>query len=538
MADNTYRSRFINHNVFGWAIDSFDALKDILGAFNLNDYVNRFRNSSFARINSIYENSTFKLNLGGATDKNKLKSTDKPIGVFDFSLASQGLYRVPEYYSEKLAKENPTRFIESQLPSGVVPPNFVSEVTILGKKNFIFKDDGIDYDCIIRQKGSAAIDQNIVGAKLKYATRSRKVYLTYNKKRGKVKYVEIYSLFYYKSLEGDLQYAIRHIPALMVADYFDSIGIKTRFYMTRFVQLKEGKSYKVRNVLDNGTELPLYQKSTDRQGNRHSLFVQPIIVKDFGEEMDKAMAFVVSSQLSKGVYTNVASKVLRIETRNILPEVMGQPDWQQNDYFEGLERYRNKYQEYVDLGIFKSKEVIPEAMVFFHDMIIKTKLSNFFKALKPYFKKKVILEEEMILDVNVNQFFCLWMRTSANVLKHKINIINSDEMVKDISEIEKDLMNTRDEFKMCIKNIANKQIQEYLKEFGYRIFGKSDETYNIHGYNIFGANDNILLKRYIRNITDEITTYAEGDIYATPIERIEFRQEILKNVNKALENFQ
>jgi len=217
---------------------------------------------------------------------------------------------------------------------------------------------------------------------------------------------------------------------------------------------------------------------------------------------------------------------------------MGQPDWQQNDYFEGLERYRNKYQEYVDLGIFKSKEVIPEAMVFFHDMIIKTKLSNFFKALKPYFKKKVILEEEMILDVNVNQFFCLWMRTSANVLKHKINIINSDEMVKDISEIEKDLMNTRDEFKMCIKNIANKQIQEYLKEFGYRIFGKSDETYNIHGYNIFGANDNILLKRYIRNITDEITTYAEGDIYATPIERIEFRQEILKNVNKALENFQ
>lgn len=533
MAANKFRRQFLGLNVLGWTIDSFAALKEVLGSFDLDNYVKNYRNSSFKKINNIFANSTFKLNLGGSTDKHKLQTTDKPIGIFDFSLASRGLYRVPEYYSEKLAIENPTRFIDSELPSGVVPANYVNEITILGKKHFIFTDNGVDYECEIRQKGKTAIEQNVSGAKLKFATRNRKVYLTYNKKRGKVKYVEIYSLFYYTSLSGDLQYAIRHIPALMVAEYFDTIGIKTRFYMTRFVVLPS--NLRLQETLPNGTVLPMYDKSIDKFGRKNSLFIQPIIVKDFGQEMDKAFALMVSSTGFQEVYQRTAKNVLKYETTKDNPPTMGQPQWRQNDYFEGIERYRNKYKEYVDLGVFKSKEVIPEAMVFFHDMIIKTNLQTFLNVLKGILPN--ISEDAIILDLNVNEFFCLWMRTSANVLKHKINIINSQEMIKDITEIERDLTNTRDEFFICINNIKNLRIKKYLNDFGREIFGKYDEDLSIYGYNIFGVNDNILLKRYVTNITDEITTYAEGDIYATPLERQEFREEIYKNTLTALANF-
>jgi hypothetical protein len=537
---NTYGTTFENHNIFGWTVDDFEVYQEALAQegnrLDLQEQVREYTENSFDSINALFEGATFKLNLGGATDKNKLKTTDKPMGVFDFSLASRGLYRVSEYYSEKLALEKPNRFIESELPSGVVPANFVNEVVLLGKKHFIFTDDGVDYDCQIRQKGETAIEQNVKGAKLKFATRNRKVYLTYDKKRGKVKYVEIYSLFYYTNLRGDLQFAIRHIPALMVADYFDSIGIKVRFYMTRFVQFDDVLPLQ-EYYNKNGTQvkLPMYDKSVDRRGYTPSLFIQPFIVKEFGQEMDKAFALMVSSSNYSSVYNEVTRNVLKKESSNLNPPTGGQPYWSQNDYFEGLERYRNKYKEYVDLGIFKSKEVLPEAMVFFHDIIIREKLNDFFRGLSPLLPN--IEDSDRLLDLDVNQFFYLWMRTSANVLKHKINIINSEEMIKDIAEIERDLTNTKYEFEDMLTKIQNPNIKTFLTDFGYPLFAKFDVTRNMYGYNIFSANGNILLKSYVTNITDEITTYAEGNIYSTPQENQEFREQILMNCLKALENF-
>jgi hypothetical protein len=537
---------FENYNILSWTIDDFEQFNSGLAqqdpSFNLNDYVQDYKNDSFDdKISLLFDNAPFKLNLGGSTDKSKLTTTDKPMGIFDFSLASRGLYRVPEYYSSKLAIEKPKRFEESGLASGVVPAIFVTERTFLGKKQYIFTDGGVDYECEVIQKGEMAIEQGVPGAKLKYATRNRKVYLTYKRKRGKVKYVEIYSLFYYTSLSGDTQFAIRHIPALMVAEYFESVGIKVRFYMTRFVDLST--NLPLRSNLPNGTRLPMYDISRNTTRTSRGLFVQPFIVKEFGQEMDKAFAFMVSSSYHSGVYGRLAEYALKTETTNNNPHTGGNPDWSQNDYFEGVERYRNKYQEYVKLGIFKSKEVLPEAMVFFHDMVIKWRINRFLSNLSSYFPNKS--QDEALIDVNVNGFFTLWMRASANVLKHKINIINSDEMMKDITEIDKDLHNTKDEFELIIQNVAEirssnsgePNLREYLREFGTSILGKLDESRREYGYNVIGVNGNITLKRYVTNITDEITTYAEGNIYATPIERQEFRNEILMNVLKALENF-
>ena len=60
----------------------------------------------------MYTQAPLALNLGGDTEKTKIKPTDKSTGVFDFSLASIGMYKVPEYYSAELAKEQPNKFVE------------------------------------------------------------------------------------------------------------------------------------------------------------------------------------------------------------------------------------------------------------------------------------------------------------------------------------------------------------------------------------------------------------------------------------------
>ena len=132
---------FRGFNVLCWTIDSFDQLYGMLRNrnFNLSNYLQQYKQNSYDnKISLLYEAAPIKLNLGGETEKSKLVTTAKPIGVFDFSLASTGLYRVTEYYSDKLAKEYPDKFKIYELPSGVVPPNLVKQDYVLGQKRFYY----------------------------------------------------------------------------------------------------------------------------------------------------------------------------------------------------------------------------------------------------------------------------------------------------------------------------------------------------------------------------------------------------------------
>lgn len=537
---------FENHNILGWVIDDFDQIQNAINSesylSDYNDYLNRYKQNVYnSEVSILYENAPFKLNLGGETEKSKLVTTDKPIGIFDFSLASRGLYRVPEYYSERLAEEKPDRFEGYDLPKGVVPPTYIKQTNILGKNIYTFVDGSEEYNCVIRQKGETAIEQNIKNARLKFATRNRKVYLTYKRNRGKVKYVEIYSLFYYTSLYGNLQFAIRHIPAMMVADYLESIGIKVRFYMTRFVDL--GGKLPLRKMVD-GVKMPMYEKATNK--NADGLFIQPIIAKEFSQDFDKAAALLTSASSYTGVYNSIAKYALKKETTASNPQTGGNPDWCQNDYFEGFERYRNKYQEYVKLGIFKSKEVTSDAMIFFHDMVIKTRFESFASQIQSYIKKD---EAESLIDPNINPFFVWWMQTSGNVLKHKVNILNSDDYKKDLAEIEKDLLKTIDELNVLLKYVSPitktsspTTLTEYLEEFGYKIIGETEGICSygyggIFGYNIVDNNRELTFRTYIINIASEITTYAVGGLYETSDEQKEYRDAIFNGVLDALSNF-
>lgn len=534
-----FQDTFSNIPILAWAIDDWEQFYKMLPArFDLKEYLKKYKESSFDdKISLLFEKAPLNLNLGGETEKTKLVATDKPIGIFDFSMASRGLYRVPEYFSKRLEIEYPDRFKEFELPSGVVPNNLVKQDIVGEKKQYYFEDENGRFDCVIQQKGEAAIEQGLPDAKLKYATRNKKVYLTYKRKRGKVKYVEIYSLFYYTSLYGDVQYAIRHIPAMMVAEYLESIGVMTRIYMTRFVRIGRDRDRKLRKSVD-GLTLPMESLIPKAEvSSKGALFVQPIIAKEFGQEFDKELGFMISSNNFNDVYEELASASQRKEMSDGYA-IYGSPDWSQNDYWEGVERYRNKYKEYVKKGIFKSKEVLPEAMLFFHDMAIKNYFGEFIYSLISSYndipQNKRITEAQVLILPEFNPYFNWWMRLSATNLKNKINIINSLELRKDIAAIDVDLQKFIDEFKIIIQNIPDKYkydddlLKVRLEEIGNQIFVE---------YAIYNTRNQYAFKNYILNITTEITTYAEGVYYATADEDIEKRDELVQNVITELQNF-
>lgn len=541
--------QFEGQNVFGWAIDDWDTFNEAIekqfsgGNSGYLNYLEKFQKDSYKKIELLFESASIPLNLGGQTDKARLIATDKPMGVFDFGLATRGMYKVPEYFSQRLADDYPDKFKEYELEAGIVPPNLIKQVG----KEFFYEDSDGRFQCIIQQKGTRAIDLGVVGAKKKYATRNKKVYLTFKRNRGKVRYAEIYSLFYYTSLNTDVQFAIRHIPALMVAEYLESIGIKTRFYMTRFVQLSFNMDIREKDA--SGNKLPLYDKNPKKKFYGNSLFIQPIIAKDFAEEFDKARAFLISTRNMSSVYDAMAKYSLKKEVMNDSPPTGGNPDWQQDDYFEGLDRYRNKYNLYNKLGFFRSKEVLPEAMLFFHDMVIKWRFASFIGKGMDYFNNVHKNETEFLLDNYVNPFFNWWMRLSANNLKNKVMLINSNELVKDLKNMYNNLELLVDELKFIVNNIPEKDpkyrldgFKNYILSLGNRLLEPTNEKTDTYGYTIIGDKLNnkgkITFKAYITTITSEISTYAEGEMFMVDKETKERKDELLNNIQEALiQNF-
>jgi hypothetical protein len=536
----SFGKTFANKPVLAWAIDDWETFYEAVGAnnaqtLNFTTYLERFKNNIYnEEILPLYTQAPLALNLGGDTEKTKIVPTDKSTGIFDFSLASIGMYKVPEYYSAQLAKEQPNKFAELELPSGVIPPDLVQQTSLNGQPSFFYKDlnNGEVYNCIIRQKGETAIEEGVVGAQKKFATTNKKVYLTYKRNKGRVKYVEIYSLFYYSDLSGATQYAVRHIPAMMVADYLESKGVKTRFYMTRFVLLHKN-SYSLNKNTPDGVELPMYNLAPSKT-NRENLFVQPIIVKDYGEEFDKALAFLVSSNEMRGVYNKIGTysieKEIQEKIYNPSDELYGKPRWAQSEYYEGFDRYRNKYKMYTDQGIIKAKEVLGEALLFFHDIVIRDYFSNFINGVSVYFPKNKREDIGILSSLEINPFFLWWMRLSANTLRDKIDIINSNELKKDLIAINQRLQDSVNEYNSIVAETSTREpddlkngnltLQMFLKDYGLDV---------LSAYKITDRRGAVTFERYVSQITNEITTYAEGKIFEATKEAQEVRNNILKN---------
>ena len=301
--------------------------------------------------------------------------------------------------------------------------------------------------------------------------------------------------------------------------------------MTRFVQLYR-KTFTLREYTTDGVKLPMYDLAPNKS-NSNNLFVQPIIVKDYGEEFDKALAFLVSTTGMDQVYEKAAAFAIEKEIQGKIQsegELYGEPHFpKQDSYYEGFDRYRNKYKMYTEQGILKAKEVLGEALLFFHDIVIRDHFRDFMDGLEKYFPSNKSNNIDMLSSLEINPFFLWWMRISANTLRDKIDIINSLEMKKDLIEINRRLENVLLEFESIIAETpttsansrrSNSTMQDYVKEYGKTILKE---------YKITDDSGKLTFKDYVTQVTKEITTYAEGPIFESTKETQEVRNNILKD---------
>ena len=203
------------------------------------------------------------INIGGSITKGKLKITDDKKGIFDFSLASLGLYRPLEFYSQGYADaiqsgERTNQFEFTKEPIGVIPSNNV----IRRDGKFIFKQQGLPaLECEKRQKGTTAVFNNYADfcflkedkqgmvlpyknqdpnkvfnggekAKLKYASTNKKSYLMFEKQSDSAKYVDIFIPVNFTSQDDEGKY-VTILPHLLISLILEDFGIQTRILATR-----------------------------------------------------------------------------------------------------------------------------------------------------------------------------------------------------------------------------------------------------------------------------------------------------------------
>ena len=98
MALNNY---FAKYSLTAWSFDDVNDLRNIQGDTDYDKTIDGYINNHWGDISKLFFSMGMKFNLGGNEEKSRLETTSRPIGVFDFGLASKGLYKVQEYFSQK-----------------------------------------------------------------------------------------------------------------------------------------------------------------------------------------------------------------------------------------------------------------------------------------------------------------------------------------------------------------------------------------------------------------------------------------------------
>ena len=212
---------------------------------------------------NILENIKSFIQLGGLYANDRLIITQDKRGMFDFGLASLGLYRPIEFYSEKLAEEikngvTVNKFLN--FADGIVNANDVIKNSFGEKSIFVYKQDGKSYQCVKRQKGTTSVynkfsdecelkpnkdglyityyknsDKVFNGknkTKLKYASSNKKSYLIYNKKDDNVKYVDLFMPINFLGSSNSVR-ALSLLPLYLIAGTLEEFGVQVRISAMR-----------------------------------------------------------------------------------------------------------------------------------------------------------------------------------------------------------------------------------------------------------------------------------------------------------------
>lgn len=542
--------------LLGW---NFDTKEKVLENFKLDtsEYTVKRDLSGFKadyeeNVEKIETETNAKLNLGGENDKAKIEFSDKPIGVFDFSLASQQLFRVHEFYSEEIKKLDPYLFKSYELPSGVIPNYFVTKEVDNNITNFYYVDDikNIKYLLEKRQKGLTKILHEDPLTKVivmngmlipetpvkgvVFSSKTKKPYVKYQKRGGKVKYVEIYSLFYYTKMKTTFSKSVRHLPAVMVCEYLEKMGTLTKFFVTRFVHQSTSRSQDIKKFdITTGIQLPLYDDYLKiKKNSTGQLVVQPICVKEYGEEIDKGFVYGASG-LREELYESTYHSMIDNETENGGRHPYGNPRFDEPQYQEGFERFRQKYLTYTKLGVWKAKEVTAQGLIYFHDLFLNNNFEYQLNVLSDITKRKYssynsdyglsngISKDAFLISYSPEnvKWFEIWITISANTIRHKLDIFNSSNPRKTYQLIFKDLQDLSDEILQMIAKETNNELKLFFENW----YEDAKDSYTLNNP-----------KQYCINRIDEMTFYAKGGCFPTPDEDIESRNLEAKRLREEL----
>lgn len=248
-----------DYNWYGYKNASGKSFKE---QFDINSGLGSFLDQDLlTRVEDVYSNINAKLDLGGDAKQQRIKFTDRPLGIFSFSQASKGLIRPVEYYSKQEEK--------------VISPDNVFQGEIKDLKYFYYIKDGKEVLVERRQEGTTKIKENcpsvilkldeqsnlilpfddegkIVneckGAKLRYASLNKKVYAYREKKGGGIApYVDLYIStggIYDMNPE---EMIIRSLPNMLLSRILEKAGVRVRIFA--YWSNRDGRKDRVFNTM-------------------------------------------------------------------------------------------------------------------------------------------------------------------------------------------------------------------------------------------------------------------------------------------------
>jgi hypothetical protein len=313
-----------------------------------------------------------QIDTGGLIKKTRIKLSDNKKFPFSFALASKGLIRVAEYYSEELAKDFPNLFnqdgrykSDETMVAGVVPNELVDSVQLADFKSAFFtKINGKEYTLRQQQKGTAKMlllhpwvelkqgedgmyytDPSVVGDfSLSFSSTFKKSYLEMPKAGGNAKAIDIYIPLDYLNSEPQIRITSA-IPLLLAYDFLTKARIKVRISVIRPIVAE--------------------YKKTSRSRAENSSSIVGIVIKDYTDPMDwnkianGRANFDLLSSLTE------ANARLRIEENNLDSLDASASHLMYNNeqmLQEEFARYKNFLYEQVEKGKVKSK-LVPKALM-------------------------------------------------------------------------------------------------------------------------------------------------------------------------------
>lgn len=251
--DSMYSENALSSDPNFYEVDTSRPLLDQVNLNNMTRFVNQSAIDDYVRVS---EDIQQKIDLGGVLEKDRLKATEDPTGIFSFGLAAPSLYRVVEWFVIEKNILVDGSFVEG-VKSSNNRINFYCYIDNNGK--VVPKESKAKQYAIRRQqKGTFdMLNQNpnaklvevsddmfatkpatFVGAngenfRLKFATKAKKIYLIRPKKGGAPQYIDLFVIAGgLADLNSEAMMA-KITPVLMLAEQLEQAGVKTRIYGLR-----------------------------------------------------------------------------------------------------------------------------------------------------------------------------------------------------------------------------------------------------------------------------------------------------------------